>query len=34
MSQIYNLSNNWNNAKNEEELILKNTFINSQPAKL
>lgn len=30
MSQIYNLSSDWQTTKTEDELILKNTFNNSQ----
>ena len=30
MNQIYKLSSDWTNIKNQEELILANTFINSK----
>lgn len=34
MSQIYNLSSNWGNIQNEEELVLKNTLTNAKTANL
>lgn len=34
MMQIHNLSSDWNLCKNEEEIILKNTYLNSQAIEL
>lgn len=30
MSQLNNLSNDWNECRNEEEIIMKNTYLNSK----
>ena len=34
MMQIYNLSNNWEDCKNDEDLVIKNTYNNSKTAML
>lgn len=34
MSQIYNLTTNWTNTQNEEELVLKNTLTNAKTTNL
>ena len=34
MNQIYKLSSEWTNIKNQDELILANTFINSKSSVL
>jgi len=32
MCQIYNLTTNWENTQNEDELVLKNTLTNAKTA--